>query len=151
MLLIMMGPTECWTLCYTSNDDCHEPLSVVGLHWGNHLIFKSLRGWFDLMNHKNPSMCHSLKESSYIGMWWDTSKVDSHDFLSQILMLAITMGPTYYHLSAMMHRYVMDMARTRHKHGKDTDFTHKKWSIGYYTTRHNMLPILKYPCIIACQ
>ena len=36
----------------------------------------------------------------------------------------------------MMHRYGMDTTRTRYRHGRDTDFTHKKSSIGYDTTQY---------------
>ena len=38
--------------------------------------------------------------------------------------------------AAMMHRYDMDMATTCHRHGKGIDFTHKKLSIEYETTRY---------------
>ena len=39
-------------------------------------------------------------------------------------------------IEAMMPRYGTDTAGTCHRHGKDTDFIHKKWSIGYDKTRY---------------
>ena len=35
-----------------------------------------------------------------------------------------------------MPKHGMDTAGIRRQHGKNTDFTHKKWSIGYDTTRY---------------
>lgn len=38
-------------------------------------------------------------------------------------------------LETMMPRHDMDTARICHRHGHDTDFIHKRWSIRYNTTR----------------
>lgn len=41
--------------------------------------------------------------------------------------------------------------QARHRYGRDTDFTHKNWSIGYDTAWHNMLPIMKYTGMIGLR
>lgn len=48
------------------------------------------------------------------------------------------LGNELHHIksSPMMPRYGMDKVGTCNKHGRDTDFPHKKRSSGYDTTRY---------------